>query len=103
MNFKNYTIKAQEAIQKASEITLGNQQQAVEAAHIMKALLAVDENIVSHLLKKLDVNLSYLSGEIDKLVESYPKVSGSQVYLSSSSTSVLQKAEGYLKEFNDFY
>lgn len=101
MNFKNYTIKAQEAIQKASEITLGNQQQAVEAAHIMKALLAVDENIVSHLLKKLDVNLSYLSGEIDKLVESYPKVSGSQVYLSSSSTSVLQKAEGYLKEFND--
>lgn len=101
MNFKNYTIKAQEAIQKASEITLGNQQQAVEAAHIMKALLAVDENIVSHLLKKLDVNLSYLSAEIDKLVESYPKVSGSQVYLSSSASSVLQKAEGYLKEFND--
>src|SRR5690606_7670787 len=79
----------------------GNQQQAVEAAHIMKALLTADENIISHLLKKLDVNLNHLSSEIDKLVASYPKVSGSQVYLSNSSTSVLQKASSYLKEFND--
>ena len=101
MNFKNYTIKAQEAIQKASEIALGNQQQAVEPGHLMKALLAVDENIVSHLLKKLDVNIQYLGTEIDKQVESFPKVSGSQVYLSTDSTAVLQKASSYLKEFND--
>lgn len=101
MNFKNYTIKAQEAIQKASEIALGNQQQAIEPAHLMKALLAVDENIVSHLLKKLDVNIHYLGAEIDKQVESFPKVSGSQVYLSTTSTAVLQKASSYLKEFND--
>ena len=101
MNFKNYTIKAQEAIQKASEIALGNQQQAIEPGHLMKALLAVDENIVSHLLKKLDVNIHYLGTEIDKQVESFPKVSGSQVYLSTASTAVLQKASSYLKEFND--
>ena len=101
MNFKNYTIKAQEAIQKASEIALGNQQQAIEPAHLMKALLAVDENIVSHLLKKLDVNIHYLGAEIDKQVESFPKVSGSQVYLSTTSTAVLKKASSYLKEFND--
>src|SRR5690606_22237890 len=101
MNFKNYTIKAQEAIQQASEIALGNQQQAIEPAHLMKAILAVDENIVSHLLKKLDVNIHYLGAEIDKQVESFPKVSGSQVYLSTTSTAVLQKASSYLKEFND--
>ncbi|MGE8381065.1 MAG: Clp protease N-terminal domain-containing protein, partial [Sphingobacterium sp.] len=57
MNFNNYTIKAQEAIQKASEIAAGNQQQAIETAHILKALLTVDENVVSHLLKKLNVNI----------------------------------------------
>lgn len=51
MNFNNYTIKAQEAIQKASEIASGNQQQAIEPAHILKALLTVDENIIGHLLK----------------------------------------------------
>lgn len=101
MNFNNYTIKAQEAIQKASEIATGNQQQAIEPAHIMKALLTVDENVIGHLLKKLNVNINYLTQEVDKLIESYPKVSGSNVYLSNSATAVLQKAQSYLKEFND--
>ncbi len=101
MNFNNFTIKAQEAIQKASEIASGHQQQAIEPAHIMKALLSVDENVISHLLKKLNVNISYLSQEVDKLIESYPKVSGSNVYLSNSATAVLQKAQSFLKEFND--
>ncbi|WP_313259341.1 ATP-dependent chaperone ClpB [Sphingobacterium sp.] len=101
MNFNNFTIKAQEAIQKASEIASGHQQQAIEPAHIMKALLSVDENVISHLLKKLNVNISYLSQEVDKIIESYPKVSGSNVYLSNSATAVLQKAQSFLKEFND--
>ena len=101
MNFNNYTIKAQEAIQKASEIAAGHQQQAIETAHILKALLSVDENVVSHLLKKLNVNISYLGTELDKQVEGFPKVSGSNIYLSSDANNALQKAQGYLKEFND--
>ena len=101
MNFNNYTIKAQEAIQKASEIATGNQQQAIEPAHILKALLTVDEHVIGHLLKKLNVNTSYLDTEVDKQIASLPKVSGSNVYLSSTSTSTLQKAQSYLKEFND--
>lgn len=101
MNFNNYTIKAQEAIQKASEIATGNQQQAIEPAHILKALLTVDEHIIGHLLKKLHVNTSYLNAEIDKQIASFPKVSSSNVYLSNTSTSTLQKAQSYLKEFND--
>jgi len=47
MNFNNFTIKAQEAVQKASEITSGNQQQAIEPAHLLKGLLLVDENVIS--------------------------------------------------------
>ncbi len=101
MNFNNYTIKAQEAIQKASEIAAGNQQQAIESAHILKALLTVDEHVIGHLLKKLNLNTNYLETEVDKQIASLPKVSGSNVYLSNTSASVLQKAQSYLKEFND--
>jgi len=101
MNFNNFTIKAQEAVQKASEITSGNQQQAIEPAHLLKGLLLVDENVISYLLKKLNVNLNRLNEILDKQISSYPKVSGSDVYLSSASNSVLQKAQSYLKEFKD--
>src|SRR5690606_22605569 len=101
MNFNNYTIKAQEAIQKASEIATGNQQQAIEPAHILTALLTVDEHVLGLLFKKFDVLTCYLAIEVDKQFASLPKVSGSNVYLSSTSTSTLQKAQSYLKEFND--
>lgn len=101
MNFNNFTIKAQEAVQKASEITSGNQQQAIEPAHLLKGLLLVDENVISYLLKKLNVNLNRLNEILDQQIASYPKVSGSNVYLSSSSNTALQKAQSYLKEFKD--
>jgi len=101
MNFNNYTIKAQEALQKASEIAVGNQQQAIEPAHILKALLSSDDNIVNHLLKKVNANVSFIQAENDKLLQSLPKVSGSQVYLSNHTTTDLQKAQSYLKEFKD--
>lgn len=101
MNFNNYTIKAQEVIQKASEITIGNQQQSIEPSHILKALLLVGENVITHLLKKLNVNIDYLTDEVDKQIQSLPKVSGSNVYLSNSTNSLLQKSQSYLKEFND--
>jgi ATP-dependent Clp protease ATP-binding subunit ClpB len=101
MNFNNFTIKAQEAVQKASEIATGNQQQAIENAHLLKGLLLVDENVISYLLKKLNVNLNRLNDSLDQQIASYPKVSGSNVYLSSETNSALQKAQSYLKEFKD--
>ncbi len=101
MNFNNYTIKAQEAIQKASEIAVGNQQQSIETAHLLKGLLLVDENVVTHLLKKLNVNVKHVEEELDKQISSFPKVSGSNIYLASSTNTALQKAQSYLKEFKD--
>ncbi|WP_342328665.1 ATP-dependent chaperone ClpB [Pedobacter sp. FW305-3-2-15-E-R2A2] len=101
MNFNNFTIKAQEAIQQASEIAQGNQQQAIETAHILKGLLTVDENVVSYVLKKLNVNLNVLSQHLDSQIAKFPKVSGSSPYLTSGSNSALQKAQSYLKEFKD--
>ncbi|MFD2164380.1 ATP-dependent chaperone ClpB [Paradesertivirga mongoliensis] len=101
MNFNNFTIKAQEAVQKASEIAGGNQQQAIENAHLLKALLMVDENVINYLLKKLNVNLNRLNTVLDAEIQSYPKVSGSNIYLSSSANTALIKAQSYLKEFKD--
>jgi len=101
MNFNNFTIKAQEAVQKASEIATGNQQQAIETAHLLKGLLLVDENVITYLLKKLNVNLNRLNDTLDAQIKSFPKVSGSDVYLSSGTNSALQKATAYLKEFKD--
>ena len=101
MNFNNFTIKAQEAVQKASEIATGNQQQAIETAHLLKGLLLVDENVVSYLLKKLNVNVNRLNETLDQQISSFPKVSGSNVYLASGTNTALQKAASYLKEFKD--
>ena len=101
MNLNNFTIKAQEAIQKASEIASGNQQQAIETAHILKGLLSVDENVISYLLKKLNANVNRISEVLDAQIQSFPKVSGSEIYLSPGASSALQKAASYLKEFKD--
>ena len=101
MNFNNYTIKSQEAIQKAAEIVAGNQQQAIEPGHLLKAILLSDENVITFLLKKLNVNRAQLETKLTEIVNSYPKVSGQQPYLSNDAHAALTKAAGYLKEFND--
>ncbi|MCO4294155.1 ATP-dependent chaperone ClpB [Solitalea sp. MAHUQ-68] len=101
MNFNNFTIKAQEAVNKASEIAMGFQQQSIESAHLLKGILSVDENIATYLLKKLNVNIQRLETGLDEQIQSFPKVSGSGLYLSNDATKALQKANAYLKEFND--
>ena len=101
MNFNNFTIKAQEAIQKASEIAQGNQQQAIETAHLLKGLMSVDENVISYVLKKLNVNLNTVDQNLSAAIDKLPKVTGGSGYLSSGTNSALQKAQSYLKEFKD--
>lgn len=103
MNFNNYTIKAQEAIQKAAEIATGFQQQGIEPGHLLKGVLQSDENVVSFILKKLSINKEQLNDTLDEVISSYPKVSGQQPYLSNDAAAVLRKAESYLKEFHDEY
>jgi ATP-dependent Clp protease ATP-binding subunit ClpB len=103
MNLNNYTIKSQEAIQQAVTITTNNGQQAIEPAHILKAILEVDENVTPFILKKLNVNPSSFSKMIESAINSYPKVSGGQPHLSSAANKALAKASSYLKEYNDEY
>ncbi|MCB2379282.1 ATP-dependent chaperone ClpB [Hymenobacter sp. BT635] len=103
MNFNNYTIKAQEAVQKATEIAGGNQQQAIETGHLLKGLFQSDENVLSFLAKKLGVNLNIHTPRLDAIVAGYPKVSGGSPYLSNEAAAALQRATGFLKEFDDEY
>ena len=101
MNFNNFTIKSQEAIQKAQQIATEKQNQAIDSVHILKGIIDVDENVVPYLLKKLDVNVGILTKAIDRIIDSLPKVSGGEQYLSPDANTALQKATSYLKEFND--
>src|ERR1700739_4209430 len=95
-NFNNLTIKAQEAVQEATEIAAANQNQAIDTGHLLKGMLLVDENVVGFLLKKLNVNVTRLSEVLDAVIEKYPKVSGGSPYLSNETNNVLQKAYSYI-------
>ncbi len=101
MNFKEYTIKSQEAIQQAVNIASSKGHQAIEPGHILKGIVEVEENIISFLFSKLNVN--NINNALNAIIESYPKVSGGEPYLSRTTNDVLQKAKSYLKEFNDQY
>jgi len=102
MDTKNFTIKSQEAIQKAQELAMIGQQQAIETGHILKALFTVDEEVLSYALKKVNANTQRIEQALDSILMSYPKVSGAgNQYLSNVSQQTLVKANAYLKEFED--
>ena len=103
MNFNNYTIKSQEALQKASELATSGGQQVIETGHLMQAIMHSDENMIAFLLKKLGVNKNQFIEKLGDLVGEYPKVSGGQPYLSNDTHKALQVAEKNLKEFGDEY
>ncbi len=103
MNLNNFTIKAQEAIQKAIELAVSNSQQGVETGHILKGILLEDENTAPFLLRKSGINISQLTKVLDAQIQSYPKVTGAQPFLSNDAQQVVYKASNYLKEFNDQY
>ncbi|MGQ8338872.1 ATP-dependent chaperone ClpB [Sunxiuqinia sp. A32] len=101
MNFNNFTIKSQEALQHAFDIAQGNQQQAVENGHVFQGLLHIAENVTGFLLKKIGVNLPIFKQAVDKIIESYPKVSGGEQYLSSNTNKALQKSIDISRKMGD--
>jgi ATP-dependent Clp protease ATP-binding subunit ClpB len=101
MNFNNFTIKSQEAVQQAIQIAEGNNQQAVETGHLLKGLLTNAENVSVFLLKKLGVNVTIFSQALDRIIQSYPKVTGGETYLSSASNTAVQKALAISQKMGD--
>ena len=101
MNLNDFTIKAQEAIQQGFSIAAGNNHQAVENGHLLKGILNAEENVAGFILKKIGVNLNTLEQVLNRIVESYPKVSGGEQYLSVDANRSLQNALKYSKEMGD--
>ena len=103
MNYNNFTIKAQEALQKAITLAQSANQQIIEPTHLLKALMLVGENVTNFLFNKLSVNTRNLELALDREVESYPKVSGGDPMLSRESNAVMQKAADYASKMGDEY
>lgn len=103
MNLNNFTIKAQEAIQQAVQLVTQRNQQVVEPAHILKGVMLTGESMINFLFQKLGVNVSNLNAVVDRQIDSYPKVSGGEPYLSRESNAVLQKAIDYSSKMGDQY
>ena len=103
MNFNNYTIKSQEAIQRAQQLAQGLGQQDIQVEHIFKGIQEVDNNVLPFILKKLQVNTTTLNQAVEKALASYPKVQGGQMSLSRTAGEVLTEASNIAKKMNDEY
>lgn len=103
MNFNNFTIKSQEAIQKAIEMVKEKGQQSIETSHLLMGVILTGENVVNFLFQKLGVNLSHLINVLNNEIDSFPRVSGGEPYLSRESNEALDKATSVSKQMGDQY
>ncbi len=103
MNFNNFTIKSQETLQKAIEIVRERNQQSVETTHLLLSAILTGDNIVNFLFQKQGVNPQNLSILLERQIDSYPKVTGGEPYLSRESNAALQKATDLAKKMDDQY
>ena len=103
MNLNNFTIKSQEAVQKAVELVGQQNQQSIEATHLLKAVILTGESVVNFLFQKLGINPQGLNAALDRKIASYPKVEGGEPYLSREANAVLQKAVDYCGKMGDQY
>ena len=103
MNFNNFTIKSQEAIQKAVELTRSAGQQAVEPVHLLKGVMSEGESLINFIFAKVGANTAMVNHAIDSEIASLPKVSGAEPYLSRTANDVLQKSLDIAKKMGDRY
>ena len=103
MNFNNFTIKSQETVQEAVNMARARGQQAIEPAHLMAAVFKVGDTITNFLFQKMGVNAQQLATLVDRQLDSLPKVSGGEPYLSREANEVLQRAVELSKEMGDQY
>ena len=103
MNFNNFTIKSQEAIQKAVEITRGAGTQAIEPVCLLKGIIQEGESVVNFIFQKIGANPAEVTRQVDAEIAALPKVSGQEPYLSRTSNDVLQKALDIAKKMGDEY
>lgn len=103
MDINKLTLKTQEILQSAQQIAMSLGHQSIETGHTLKAILNNDKDVTPYLFNELNVNIQVLEMALDKIIESYPKVSGGQIYMSNNMNAVLNSAFNELKQFGDEY
>lgn len=103
MNFDNFTIKSQEAIQMAVDTVRRNGGQVVEPEHLLKAVIVKGESVVKFIFQKLGVNSQIVDAQLEKVISTQPKVSGGEQYLSRQANDVLQNAVASAHDLGDEY
>jgi ATP-dependent Clp protease ATP-binding subunit ClpB len=103
MNFNNFTIKSQEVVQKAVQLTRSSGNQAVEPEHLLKALMAEGDAVVRFIFQKLDINPTNVEKALEAAMQRLPRVSGGEPYLSSDASKVLEKANEIASKGGDQY
>ena len=101
MNFDNFTIKAQEAVQHAVQTAQRTQRQAITATHLLQGVLAVGENVTQFLFGKTGVNADLLSRTIDSELQSLPRVEGGEPYLDRDANAALTAAQDIARRDGD--
>ena len=104
MNYDQFTLKTQEALQTASSLAQQNDHSEICPEHLLKALLEQKDGIVKPVIERIGVNTSELSAELNKIMDTFPKVTGAvQVNLSSSAQKILAKSEKYMSDLKDSF
>jgi ATP-dependent Clp protease ATP-binding subunit ClpB len=103
MNFNNYTIKTQEALQHAQQIAQGYGHQHIENEHVFKSIYEVDQNVLPFFFKKLNLNSTLVLQLLEKELESFPKVSGGDIMLSKAAMQSLNEASIIAKKSGGEY
>ena len=101
MNFDNFTIKAQEAVQHAVQTAQRTQRQAITATHLLQGVIAVGENVTQFLFGKTGVNADLLSRTIDSELQSLPRVEGGEPYLDRDANAALTAAQDIARRDGD--
>ncbi len=105
MNFEKYTEKSRQAVSLAQEIALKKENQQIEGEHLHLALLLQEDGLIPKLLKFMGENLSFITNDVEKEVEKFPKVYGqdSSIFTTRRFNKLLLDAEDAIKKFNDEY
>jgi len=104
MNYENFTIKTQEALQEASSIANKNDNSEIGTEHVLQALLEQQDGLIAPVVERVGIPAIELTKKVRELVASNPKVSGAaQVYFSPVMQKVLAKAENEMNALHDQY
>ena len=101
MNLNQYTVKSQEAIQKAQQVALEFGNQSIEPQHLLEGIFQADEHISSFLLKKSEADATLIRERNREAIEKLPKVEGGNIYLSQPANKILLDAPNIAKKMGD--